>query len=191
MMTAVIKQMGRGDILVMKRAFVAILIGVFFFLGAQVEVAGENPGGEDGDAVGESRLFYLFSAEVAEHLVHARQLQDLLQSQDRRLQIVGIVRGGGDRGRSAGSLEEFGRRHGLAYPLLSAVGAAVDGKLPAVLRAQLERQEDYALLVDSSGRMAGVGTGRELGRFFSSLADEHVSTDVDESTWGKIKELFQ
>ena len=178
----------------MKRAFVGILIGVFFFLGAQVEVAGERretPGEEDGDMVGESRLFYLFSAEVAEHLVHARQLQDLVQFRDRRLQIVGIVRGGGDWGRSAASLKDFGRRHGLAYPLLSATRAADDAKLPAILRAQLEREEDYALLVDSSGRLVRVGTGRELGRIFSSLADEDVSTDVDESTWGKIKELFQ
>ena len=51
---------------------------------------------------------------------------------------------------------------------------------------------DYALFYDSySGRPLFFGTGEEVAERLKIKSFVNVATDVDESTWGKIKELFQ
>tara|TARA_B100000902_G_scaffold394895_1_gene452214 strand:+ start:755 stop:1207 length:453 start_codon:yes stop_codon:yes gene_type:complete len=51
---------------------------------------------------------------------------------------------------------------------------------------------DYALLYDSySSRPLFSGTGEEVAERLKVQTVGNMATDVDESTWGKIKELFQ
>ena len=50
---------------------------------------------------------------------------------------------------------------------------------------------DYAVLLTEGGEVRVQGSGEEMERALQTLPNRYVSTDVDESTWGKIKELFQ
>lgn len=50
---------------------------------------------------------------------------------------------------------------------------------------------DYAVLLTEGGEVWVQGSGEQMERALQTLPNRYVSTDVDESTWGKIKELFQ
>ena len=176
----------------MKRVFLNMLISLAFVLGVQVE-AGEEKSGGPGAGIGapvqKYRVFYVFSPQDPEHLLHAHELQDLARPYGRLLQVVGVVRLAEEA--DAGVLEDCRRRCELRYPLLDASQVAEDAELPSALKARVGQGGDYLLLVDAAGRPAGEGTGKAVAQLFSLLPRESIPTDVDESTWGKIKELFQ
>ena len=50
---------------------------------------------------------------------------------------------------------------------------------------------DYAVLLTEGGEVRVQGSGEQMERALQILPNRYFSTDVDESTWGKIKELFQ
>ena len=50
---------------------------------------------------------------------------------------------------------------------------------------------DYAVLLTEGGEVRVQGSGEQMEQALQTLPNHYVSTDVDESTWGKIKELFQ
>jgi len=175
----------------MERFFLNMLMGVAFVLGSQIETEGEDRQGvRGGDLIQGHRLFYVFSLQDPEHRFRARKLQDLVRSHARLVQVVGIARLAAEDA-SVEALDDFRRRYEISYPLLDPAAAAGDAKLPSALKTRLGQTGDFALLVDPAGQTAGFGTGREMVQLLSLLLQERVSTDVDESTWGKIKELFQ
>ena len=50
---------------------------------------------------------------------------------------------------------------------------------------------DYAVLLTKRGQIRAQGSGTKMERVLQSLLRGPISTDIDESTWGKVKELFQ
>ena len=50
---------------------------------------------------------------------------------------------------------------------------------------------DYAVLLTEHGQIRAQGSGTQMERVLRSLPKRLISTDIDESTWGKVKELFQ
>ena len=50
---------------------------------------------------------------------------------------------------------------------------------------------DYAVLLKEHGHIHAQGSGSHMEQLLQSLPKELISTDIDESTWGKVKELFQ
>jgi hypothetical protein len=167
----------------MRRWFSGIAAGLVFTLAA----GGQGPGGDADQGGSPRRLFYAFSPQVPEHCSRAHLLQRLNPSCGQWLQITGIVRG--DPG--SGGLEALRCRFGLSYPLLAPEAVAADPGLPAELKAPGGGAGDYVLLLDGSGRTLAGGPGEGLAPLLAGLAREILSTDVDDSTWGKIKELFQ
>ena len=171
----------------MKRILVHISTVFVLVLGFQVEVGGER---YESDAVGRMhRLFYLFSLQVPEQCDRACTLQKMVRPYSHQLQVIGVVRAAGSGEEEGLSLEEFRRRHALSYPLMTAAVAVDDSEMPAAVKERLTVVEDYALLLDRNGSTTASGTGQQLPRLLKAFAP--VSTDVDESTWGKIKVLFQ
>tara|TARA_B100000886_G_scaffold334933_1_gene291201 strand:- start:673 stop:1125 length:453 start_codon:yes stop_codon:yes gene_type:complete len=51
--------------------------------------------------------------------------------------------------------------------------------------------EDYAVLLTKRGQIRAKGSGTQMEWVLQSLPKGPISTDIDESTWGKVKELFQ
>ena len=51
--------------------------------------------------------------------------------------------------------------------------------------------EDYAVLLTKRGQIRAEGSGTQMEWVLQSLSKGPISTDIDESTWGKVKELFQ
>ena len=54
-----------------------------------------------------------------------------------------------------------------------------------------DAHEDYAVLLTKRGQIRAQGSGTQMERVLQSLSKGPISTDIDESTWGKVKELFQ
>ena len=71
------------------------------------------------------------------------------------------------------------------------------GDLPNFVVRNIEpyfyaKQTDYGVLYNASnGRIVLTGSGKEIENVLRFRTIRSVSSDVDESTWGKIKELFQ
>jgi hypothetical protein len=164
----------------MKRVFANTFISFVLLLAFQSGVEAERHGSPGDDRL--PRLFYSFSLRVPEQRDYACALQKIVRSCAHRLQVVGVVRDGAE-------LEAFRRRHDLSYPLRHLSEALKDPELPVEIRAWLERAENRFLLQDRDGRTVGTGAGTEPEQLLAVLG--LVPTDVDESTWGKIKELFQ
>lgn len=158
----------------MKRIFVGLLIGLTFVLGSRAGIEGLP-----------RRIFYLFSPQVPEHCQRARDLQRLIDAGGDRVQVVGVVRLAGE---GTEGLESFRHRHGLSYLLLDSTAAP---ELPVFLQEHLGQEGDYVLLLDSDAQILFADTGEGLAQLLADLAPVPLATEVDESTWGKIKELFQ
>ena len=178
----------------MKGFFTSSLIGLVFVLGIH-----QGALGEEGDGAFERgtrsetpayRLFYVFSPDKPSHRFHARELQELAELHRPRLQITGIVRWAQTDRASAEILKEFRTRNGLSYELLSTTAARRNPEVPAELKRKFSAADDCAVLVDAAGESAAVGSGREFTRMLSALRPEGIRTEVDDTTWGKIKVLF-
>jgi hypothetical protein len=162
----------------MKRAFVAVLSGLVLFVGAPRTWA-------EGAEVAGYRLFYVFSPDQAEQRLHALVLDGLARSIQGKVQVVGLAR------TVTGASEALGQSLGLSYPLFAA-GAWKRAGAPDGVREHVAPGPDYALLVDRSGQPVEAGPGEQLSRILSRFAAAvELATDVDESTWGKVKELFR
>jgi hypothetical protein len=151
----------------MKRRLTSGLIGLALLLGGPAKASGQE---------GASRFFYVFSTDQAEELERAHRLQELVRAQGRPLPVVALFRGA----RPAG-LE------GLV--LLEAPEGRADERVLAGLRKWLG--QDYVAIFDGAGRLRARAEGRHLERLFAAFVGKDVPTEVDESTWGKIKDLFK
>ena len=79
---------------------------------------------------------------------------------------------------------------GILSPVVSGPQVNVDSVLSDFLTGK-DVYGDYAVLLTEGGEVRVQGSGEQMERALQTLPNRYVSTDVDESTWGKIKELFQ
>jgi hypothetical protein len=132
-------------------------------------VAPLTTAGEGGIALEEERLFFLFSPEVAEQRQRAIWLRGRFETLGAGGQFVAITRG--------------------ASPMLEGVDAdgAKSADIPPYLKSRLDADGDFFAVMGRGGQVHSVGRGGDLQRDFL----RGVATEVDESTWGKVKELFK
>lgn len=126
------------------------------------------------------RLTYVFDATVAEHAARFERLQDVARPFQHHLEFVGVNRE-------------------LLPPSSLRLASGVDvelGKVRAWLDESPARDVDLLLLEDGSGHLVITSAAdREgmaiLSRTLSAIFGTATATEVDFSTWGKVKELFK
>lgn len=119
----------------------------------------------------DSRVFYVFSHDRAPQRQRVLQLWQQFSAQDAEQRFIAIARDG----------QMLMEVEGLI--LWSTAMAAQSPEVPAYIKARLDADGDYFAAVDSAGTLHLVGLGQNLLR--------PLSTEVDESTWGKVKDLFK
>ncbi len=118
----------------------------------------------------DSRVFYVFSPDRAPQRQRVLQLWQQLGTQDAEQRFVAIAREG-----------QVPAIEGLT--LWSAALAAQSPEVPAYIKARLDADGDYFAAIDSEGTLYLAGPGQDLL--------QPLSTEVDETTWGKVKDLFR
>tara|TARA_B100000674_G_scaffold496180_1_gene525654 strand:- start:2435 stop:2905 length:471 start_codon:yes stop_codon:yes gene_type:complete len=113
------------------------------------------------------RLFYWYNPRSVEHI---EQLEVLRKLADRKSEFI-----------------EF---QSLIPPVVPTSRVNFTPVLSAFL-ARRGTPGDYAVLLTEYGHIHAQGSGAHMEQLLQSLPKELVSTDIDESTWGKVKELFQ
>jgi hypothetical protein len=63
--------------------------------------------------------------------------------------------------------------------------------LPEKVIQNLDTPGDYAFVLSDKGRIVKEGEGRSVLAWVGGARIEGISTEVDESTWGKVKDLFK
>ena len=118
----------------------------------------------------DSRVFYVFSPDREPQRQRVLQLWQQLGGQDAEQRFVAIARD-----------EQEPVVEGLT--LWSAARAAQSPEVPAYIKARLDADGDYFAAIDSEGALRLAGPGQDLL--------QPLSTEIDESTWGKVKDLFR
>lgn len=160
---------------------VCCLIGLLAGAAGAQQVAGQSQ---------PTQLFYVFSADDAAQRLGARHLDRWNEDHGRPLLVMGLVQHQGD----PAVLEQLRLQEGISFQLVCAAAAQQNPGLPAELSGHLESAAGFVLLVDAQGRAAASGAGAELDQVLDRAAlllGTQVSTEVDESTWGKVKEIFK
>ena len=135
-------------------------------------VAGSGVGSSEIQILPEdSRVFYVFSHDRAPQRQRVLQLWRQFSAQDAEQRFVAIARDG----------QVLAATEGLT--LWSATMAAQSPEVPAYIKARLDADGDYFAAIDSAGALQLTGPGQDLL--------QPLSTEVDESTWGKVKDLFR
>ena len=119
----------------------------------------------------DSRVFYVFSHDRAPQRQRVLQLWQQFSAQDAEQRFVAIARDG----------QVLAEVEGLT--LWSIAMAAQSPEVPAYIKARLDAAGDYFAAIDSEGTLYLAGPGQDLLH--------PLSTEVDESTWGKVKDLFR
>jgi hypothetical protein len=159
----------------------------FVLLGLLVSQPNARPAG---DRPPSALLFYVFSAEDAAQRLGARQLDQWNEDHGRPLWVMGLVQHQSD----PAAMEQLRLQEGISFQLVCASLAQRSPGLPAELRGQFDSAAGFVLLVDAKGSAAASGAGAELNQVLERAAlllGSQVSTEVDESTWGKVKEIFK
>lgn len=139
-------------------------------------IAGSGETAKRGEDATE-RLYYFFSLEDARQRERAVDLQRLVQPFGADLEVMGIVP---DVSKSDVD---------VSYELVARGTAQIE--MSAELESFFDYENDHAVLVDEEGHVVANGSGSDLGRVLAHVGNRGVVTEIDESTWGKIKELFQ
>lgn len=119
----------------------------------------------------DSRVFYVFSHDRTPQHQRVLQLWKEFSAQDAEQRFIAIAR----------DEQVPAAVEGLA--LWSVAMAAQSPEVPAYIKARLDADGDYFAAVDSEGTLYLAGPGQNLL--------QPLSTEVDESTWGKVKDLFK
>ena len=119
----------------------------------------------------DSRVFYVFSHDRAPQRQRVLQLWQQFSAQDAEQRFIAITR----------DEQVLAMAEGLT--LWSATMAAESADVPAYIKARLDADGDYFAAIDSEGTLFLAGLGQDLL--------QPLSTEVDESTWGKVKDLFR
>lgn len=128
-------------------------------------------------------LYLVFCPLQSEQSARAAQVERLAGLLDPRLQVIAVPCGPGaselhpETVRAAGS---------LSCPV-----AAEDGAWPLPAEVELLRggTDDWTVLVRREGPVRMV-RAEEAARLLTSTGGS-AATDIDDSTWGKIKEIFR
>ena len=114
------------------------------------------------------QLIYVFSSGVEEHDFRAGNWSRLAEVSELEFAVLLF-----DRGKTELiDLPEFAAE--LASPYF------------------FDKSTDYAVLLNPiNGQVSIAGRGEEVEEILNARLAGSLTTDVDESTWGKIKELFQ
>ncbi|MSR83942.1 MAG: hypothetical protein EXS58_13630 [Candidatus Latescibacteria bacterium] len=155
-------------------------IVVFCLISALASVAGAQP----------TQLFYVFSAEDAAQRLGAHHLDQWNEDHGRPLRVMGLVQHQGD----VAVMEQMRLQEGISFQLMCATAAQQNPGLPAELSGHLDSPAGFVLLVDAKGRAAASGAGAQLNQVLDQAAlllGGLAATEVDESTWGKVKEIFK
>ena len=137
-----------------------------------------------------AQLFYVFSAEDDAQRLGARQVQEWNEGHGGALQVMGLVRHQGD----LAVMEQMRVQEGISFQLVCASAAQHSPGLPAELASHLDSAAGFVLLVDGGGRTRASGAAAELNLVLDRagfLLGGLAATEVDESTWGKVKEIFK
>ena len=118
---------------------------------------------------GGDRIFYLYSPESAEQ----RQRVARLWQRFGAGYFVAIVREG---------------RGPEGLPSIAKFAAARSAIVPEYIKARLDSDRDYFALTGPGGALRRTGRGIDLE---DALSPAIIATEVDESTWGKVKDLFR
>lgn len=118
----------------------------------------------------DSRVFYVFSYDRLPQRQRVLQLWQQFRAQNAEQRLVAIARD-----------EQGPAVEGLT--LWSGARAAQSLAVPAYIKARLDADGDYFAAVDAEGALHWAGPGQDLL--------QPVATEVDESTWGKVKDLFK
>ena len=119
----------------------------------------------------DSRVFYVFSPDRAPQRQRVLQLWQQFSAQDAEQRFIAIAR------------DEQVPAAVEGLTLWSVAMAAQSPEVPAYIKARLDADGDYFAAVDSEGTLYLAGPGQNLL--------QPLSTEVDESTWGKVKDLFK
>ncbi len=119
----------------------------------------------------DSRVFYVFSHDRTPQRQRILQLWQQFSAQDAEQRFIAIAR----------DEQVLAMAEGLT--LWSAAMAAQSPEVPAYIKARLDADGDYFAAIDSEGTLYLAGLGQDLL--------QPLSTEVDESTWGKVKDLFR
>jgi hypothetical protein len=168
----------------MKSDLLCIVAAGILLLGLQAQALG---GSENAVfAATGPRLLYVFSPSDDMHVQRALALPGWVANTGESISLVGVVRPVRDDAAAAVSAaDQLGRR--LTYPVVVPGELSLAGVPPGLL-ADIPADMDYVLLLTGSSTVAWTAPGEQLP---SRLQAAQLSTDIDESTWGKIKELFQ
>ena len=141
------------------------------------------------------RLLYLFDPRVEVQAARAEQLADLIEPHRDLLEIVGIVRSAGPA--EEASLQPVLSSEAPAFEILNAdrllARSRISDEARDWLRGVLPQSGDF-FAFDSGTWIDLTGRGREAGEGMAGylrLIGTGASTDIDFSTWGKVKELFK
>ena len=119
----------------------------------------------------DSRVFYVFSHDRAPQRQRVLQLWQQFSAQDAEQRFIAITR------------DEQVLAMAEDLTLWSAAMAAQSPEVPAYIKTRLDAAGDYFAAIDSEGTLFLAGPGQDLL--------QPLSTEVDESTWGKVKDLFR
>ena len=142
-------------------------------------VAGSGVGSSEIQVLPEdSRVFYVFSHD------RAPQRQRVLQLWQQLSRLKGEVKRVQDSEQWFVAIAREGPMPAIeGLTLWSATMAAESADVPAYIKARLDADGDYFAAIDSEGTLFLAGPGQDLL--------QPLSTEVDETTWGKVKDLFR
>ncbi len=151
----------KGPSMLMTALLTRVLLALTVLLAADAVADATNAAVQSAD-----RVYYLFSPDIVEQRLRAEHLQRLLR--DRLLVVIARDEWSADS------------------PTVVAAAAVVEAPgFPAFLKEQLDAESDYFALWDAG--ILWTGPGRDLEK----LIAVDIVTEVDESTWGKVKDLFK
>ncbi len=168
----------------LRRGFGILAIGVYLL--QATASAGVGP---------PHRLLFLFDPQVEAQAARAQQLAVLIEPHSEFLEIVGIVR--------SGQPAEISQRPVLSTATSPVFETLHAGQALASARISDEAREWLSEVLSQRGdffafdHSAGIDlTGRGIKAkegitSFLRLAGTGAPTDIDFSTWGKVKELFR
>lgn len=126
------------------------------------------------------QLFYFFSLTDEAQRERAVDLQRFVEPFGSEIEVTGVVRDG----------EETLVHHQsiISYELVTVDVLRARTSLAAQMQDHLDGE---GVVLVRGGRIAAIGALSDLSRMLTQPLALGVATEIDESTWGKIKELFQ
>lgn len=162
---------------------------MILLLCAVVPGEGQSSATEAANTDAPLRLIYVFNPSVDVHVERALQVQSLVRSVPTQISVLGVIRGDVD----VNTADQRGDRT-IGFRTVAESSAQVEGlageSVISWLALNPKLREDYFILEDATGiRLQGAGS--QLDQLDGLVPSIAVTTKVEFTTWGKMKELFQ